>query len=299
MERVNFDTYGRIIPKVCIIEVSRYCNFQCFICPHKSMKMEEQGNMSLELFKKIVDDTCQFIEVYQLYWMGEPFLNKSIMEMIHYLREKSTASIMVSTNGSLLTERLCDEILQSGINKIIIDIDTGDSEQIYDSIRIGGNYPKLIKNVKYLISQNKTNKTEIILQFLHLKANTEQLYLFKELWKDTACTLRVDWIDTWANQMPELKDLAVEISPYVNEERKACSDLWFRATINHKGQVNLCCHDYKGLYVFGDLNENSLLDIWNSKSLNELRTQQMRDQFTGLCSNCIEWAKEEEYEEFM
>ncbi len=288
-----------IYPLICIIEITRFCNYNCVMCPHKEIAIENQGNMSINTFMKIIDESCDFVKVYQLYWMGEPFLNPHIFDMIKYIRTKSNAVIVVSTNGSLLNSDLSKRIISSGIDKLIIDIDSGNNADIYSMIRCGGDFETVVKNVEDLILLNKENNIEIILQFLHFKINSEQLNIFMQRWKDKKCTLRIDWIDSWANQMPELIDMASEISPYADEERKPCADLWHRITINYKGEVNLCCHDYRGTIVFGNINKSNLIQIWNSDRLNKIRNNQNQGIYKELCENCIEWAKEFEYEEFL
>ena len=287
-----------IYPKLCIVEVSRYCNFSCSMCPHQSISSELQGNMSFETFCRIVDETYQYIKAYQLYWVGEPFLNSDIFKMIGYLRSKTKAQIIVSTNGSLLSHEMSYKILNSGINKLIIDIDSGDSEEVYLQVRPGGNYSKLIDEVEQLIALNTNQQLDIILQFLHFKCNTEQLPIFLNRWGNKGCTLRVDWIDSWANQLPFLFEIAAEISPYFNEKRSACSDIWNRIKINYSGDVNLCCHDYKGTYCFGNVNQTPIIEIWNSSLIKSIRSNQLCGHYEGICENCIEWAKEEEYKEF-
>ena len=84
-------------PFIINVDPSDKCNFQCKFCPTGDRVLMRNtpgrnfGTMSLDLFKKIVDDICDFeqpIKVLRLYKDGEPLLNKNFGEMIRYAKLK-------------------------------------------------------------------------------------------------------------------------------------------------------------------------------------------------------------------
>ena len=283
-----------VLPKYYILEPSRKCNFRCFMCPYKDYSQEEKGVMALDNFHKIINEISPTAEIIQLYWMGEPLLNENIFTMIREIKEKTKAKLIISTNGYFLDKLACDKLVQSKLDSLIIDVDAA-CEETYKKIRIGGNYKKLIENIEYLLSIN--DSISINLQFLTFKFNEKEKQKFVKQWQGKKCKLVFSWIDTWAGQLSFLEKDGQELSPYIDEVRLPCSDLWYKMTINYKGDVNLCCHDYKGLYKIGNLLKDSVEQIWNNEEIKKIREQHELGKFEGLCANCIEWAKKEEYKE--
>jgi radical SAM protein with 4Fe4S-binding SPASM domain len=59
--------------------------------------------------------------------------------------------------------------------------------------------------------------------------------------------------------------------------------------INWKGEVLLCCNDYYGKRVFGDVNEETVLDVWNSADFVEIR-RKLREydgrKEVDICREC-------------
>ncbi|MBU4009615.1 MAG: radical SAM protein, partial [Proteobacteria bacterium] len=81
------------VPFIINVDPSDACNFQCKFCPTGDRKLMKKtpgrnhGIMDFELYKKIIDDICEFdkpIKVLRLYKDGEPLLNPRLAEMIRY-----------------------------------------------------------------------------------------------------------------------------------------------------------------------------------------------------------------------
>jgi len=54
------------------------------------------------------------------------------------------------------------------------------------------------------------------------------------------------------------------------------------------GDVVLCCYDYDGFNVVGNVNGHSMVDIWNGKRVEQLRELFIERATRGLklCSTC-------------
>ena len=83
------------VPYIINVDPSDRCNFRCKFCPTADLGLMKKtpgrnyGNMSFDLFKKIVDDICGFgkpVKVLRLYKDGEPLLNPHFVDMIHYAK---------------------------------------------------------------------------------------------------------------------------------------------------------------------------------------------------------------------
>jgi radical SAM protein with 4Fe4S-binding SPASM domain len=70
--------------------------------------------------------------------------------------------------------------------------------------------------------------------------------------------------------------------------QKMCVRPWRVLNINWKGDGILCCNDYHGEEVFGNIADRSLVEIWNDMRLHEIRAAlQDKDRSTvPLCAKC-------------
>ncbi len=62
----------------------------------------------------------------------------------------------------------------------------------------------------------------------------------------------------------------------------------YQLAINYKGEVVLCCNDYYGKVVLGNVKNDSLLSIWKGDGFKEIRVmlrKKSRSQLE-LCSKC-------------
>jgi Radical SAM superfamily. len=298
IENYEGNNFQPFLPSYYVIEVSSVCNFYCSICPHKLMLANRKGIMDVKLFKNILSQISDCARVIQLYWMGEPLLNENIFDIIKLCKNDTQAKIMISTNGSLLSDKNIKSLLESGIDKIIISVDAANNSDIYNGIRKGGNLEQLNNSIEKIIIENQKqdNKTEILLQFIQLYENEVEKEEFLSKWKKFNCTTSLSCLYTWSNQMSELSDKSAFLSPMIGTERVACSDLWFKACIRYDGKVSLCCFDWNNKVCLGDLKNEDLITIWNNKLINQIRLEHRESKFNRLCNECDAWAVMTEYE---
>lgn len=285
---------GFIMPSFYIIEPTNYCNYSCPICPNRLYQDNEKGYMSYELFEKIVLQIKDFADVIQLYWVGEPLLHPKIFDMIAYCKMNSRAKIILSTNGSLLTEDNCKKLINSGLDKLIISMDAADSNEVYNAIRTCGDINRLNANVTHLITY--ANHLDITLQFILTNVNKTEKENFIEKWAPYKVKVCIHCLYTWANQLPELNGFSSYLSPMIGQERVPCADLWYKIAVHWNGDVSRCCFDWSFKNVIGNLKEQNIQDIWNSSIVQSLRGEQKKLNFDALCKCCDAWATEQEYE---
>ena len=89
--------------------------------------------------------------------------------MTAYANEKGIYTA-TSTNGHFITEKVAQEIIESGLKKLIISVD-GSSQEIYEQYRINGNLSKVKKGILNLVdAKNKVGSKypKIIMQCVAL-----------------------------------------------------------------------------------------------------------------------------------
>lgn len=136
---------GKVLPLttpfIVMADISDVCNFQCGYCFRgMDMKEEHYGKNNLipwKVFQKIVDQTLEFegrVKRFSLSHNGESLAHPRFAEFVKYVKEKNVAdSVEIHTNGSLLNEKLVDEIAESGIDRIIIFLQ-GLTDEIYQAV---------------------------------------------------------------------------------------------------------------------------------------------------------------------
>ena len=160
------------------VELASYCNFRCRMCQQSTNWWNKLGIsvkdslMPWELFTKVVDE-CAEMGVYsmKINWRGEPMANPHFAECIRYMKEAGIHEVMMNTNASYITEENVDDLLTSGIDRIIISCD-GVSRETYNKIRLGGDWDKFIMNVELLNEHlNLLKLTDVHFRFPIIRIN--------------------------------------------------------------------------------------------------------------------------------
>jgi len=85
-------------PHFILIEPTNICNLRCPLCPTgRGEKGRSKGKMSLDKFKRIIDEIGDYLYDIELDNWGEPLLNKDIFELIRYANEKKYSPLSVVT----------------------------------------------------------------------------------------------------------------------------------------------------------------------------------------------------------
>ena len=78
---------------------------------------------------------------------AESLMNPKIFKMIEEARDAGIMDIWVHTNANMLSLENAEKLIDSGLTKINFSIDACD-EKVYDVLRVGGNFQRVITNVK-------------------------------------------------------------------------------------------------------------------------------------------------------
>ena len=114
-----------ILPEIVQIESTNICNAKCVFCPRDDMH-RRQGVMSLDLFKKVVDECAELgITHVRVHNYGEPFLDRHLTAKVRYAKEKGIKEVGMISNGSLITEKIARGVIEAGLDAINISVDAG------------------------------------------------------------------------------------------------------------------------------------------------------------------------------
>ena len=278
-------------PLVVYIEPSGYCNLKCTFCPHGVEGNALKKNiMSVKLFQKLIDDLSVFpdpIKLLRICGNGEPLVNKDIVRMLQYTQERKFAKrIELVTNGILLTTDLIKN-LPRFLDRIIISIEGLFSE---DYQRVCGksiNFQNLLDNLDDLY----TCRRECT---IHIKIYNEAVLseskktAFLNMFGDRCDEIYIEKI---VPMWPQL-----DIARFPNEFRwggkltkhQICAQIFKGVQVQADGEVVPCCVDWKRVNVLGNINKDSLYEIWHGERLRELQIEHLIGNKSKIepCKDC-------------
>src|SRR5580765_611584 len=93
------------------------------------------GHMDSALFEKILDDAVYFSSPCWFHWFGEPLMNPRLFEQIA-VAKRNVPNLGISTNATLLNAKNAQNILDSGLDTLLIALD-GATKDVYEQVRKG------------------------------------------------------------------------------------------------------------------------------------------------------------------
>lgn len=280
-----------------LIDPSDVCNFRCKFCFQSYQKDFEGRIMSIELFEQIIKQLREFekpINIIHLYGLGEPLINRNVPYFVKRIFEEKVAKeVSITTNGSLLTHDMSDQLIEAGLTKITISLNGLKDEDFERIVGHKVQFERIYDQIKYFFQNKKTS-------YLHVKINGDdysekEKERFVELFKDYADSINIDnVVDVWSGIETATDSSSKMYNESVNSYsdtggKVVCPQLFYEMTIHPDGSVSPCCADYK--YVeqsLGNIHTESISEIWNSARWNRIRINALKGERTGynLCDLC-------------
>lgn len=289
-----------------MIEPTNICNLRCPLCASSTLK-RARGYMTFDMFQKIMGNINGKIDLLNFTLAGEPLLNKDIFKMIRYAKEeRNVKNIIMLTNGTFFDKFSYDDLLESGITSYCISLD-GTTERTYVKYRVGGDFKRVINNIKNLCLEKKRRKEkfpnkkypEIMISFLVSKYNEHEIDKIKKLSKELMVDkLLLKTIALWTEiNKEDRKKIAKSWLPLnkkfwryddnlaLTSPIKKCAFMFDMGLILWNGDVSLCCMDMEGKIIFGNLLKQKFRDIYLSEKFNNTRNLFLKKKL-NFCKNC-------------
>lgn len=288
------------------VEPTTHCNLRCPECPSGLRAFTRPtGMLSEELFKRLIDENKKHLTYLTFYFQGEPYLNPSFLKMANYAVEKGIYT-STSTNAHYLDEENARKTIESGMQQVIISVD-GASQSTYEQYRVGGELEKVKLGVQNLILARKNagvSHPKIIMQCVIFKHNEHEIVAMKKMaddWKVDELQLKTAQIYDFENGNERIPTLD-QYSRYrknakgkweiKNKLLNQCWRMWSSCVITWDGKVVPCCFDKDAKYQMGDLNKNSLNEVWRNNNYADFRSKILHSRSQiDICKNCSEGTK--------
>ncbi len=234
------------IPLFSLIEISDSgtCNRSCSFCPRSDPdwinEFDKKEFIAQELHESIVTQLgvldYQGILVYSGF--NEPMLNKQIFENISQSRKYlPNAKIELITNGDVLNKNRVIKLFEAGLSTLLISVYDGPEDMI--------KFEKMCKDAKLEKSQYVIRKR----------------YLPPE--KNFGITM--------SNRSGLMRNAKHSVKPLLEPSKSPCNYPSYTFFVDYNGDVLMCSHDWGKKNILGNLNNNTILDIWLSENAKKSR----------------------------
>ncbi|MGV7224409.1 MAG: glycosyltransferase family protein [Nitrospinales bacterium] len=284
------------VPKVFTIETNLTCNLKCPECAiGGNLVNRAKGFMKFDQFRIIAEKIQPFVKLCYLFNWGEPLLNPDIFKIIDHAASNFDADIVISTNGLLLNEKTSQLLIDSGVSEVLVSID-GTTQEVYEKYRIGGNVEKALSSLMVLQETNlkRNDRVKITPQFIVFKHNQHEMRPFMEFCKSIGLSpfFKSPYIRNGSefsdSDYPELRRKRYPDIQSLRHAMRGCRDPREVFTINMDGSVVVCCNDYDGTTVFGNIFRQSVKEIWNCEQSLKFRRAILRGNAPQFCiDNCM------------
>ncbi len=269
------------------IEITNICNLSCMFCPRT---MRAPARMDRPLFEKIIRETAPYTKEVVFHVLGEPLLHQDLIYFIDHACAQGL-SVMITTNGTLLTGDLAATLAEKNIRQMNISLhclsSVPDKEKylkdIFNFTRLAQKHrPEGYINLRLwnMLSDDNTWTMEQLNALFHTN-----IVLPKELsgFKDKkSCRLsgrtylhldsRFAWPDM---RLPVL------------QKKGFCYGLRTHIGILVDGTVVPCCLDSEGAVPLGNIRETPLLRVLMSDRAKKMAQGFAQGTLTEkLCEHC-------------
>jgi heme b synthase len=97
------------------------------------LEAKEHPDFSLAEAKRVLDDISSFAQPVVVLSGGEPLLRNDVFDIAAYGTEKGLR-MCLATNGTLVTEKICQKIKKAGIRMVSLSLD-GSTAEVHDDFR--------------------------------------------------------------------------------------------------------------------------------------------------------------------
>lgn len=279
------------------------CNLACKFChfglsKEKRPKLSTKAVMSLELFKKVIDEMQGFkqkIKLLRFCGAGESLLDKNIVEMIRYASKKQIAEkVELITNAVLLTPKMSTDLINAGLSRIRISIYGLSSAKYKDLCNADIDFDEIVNNVRVFYDENfKLGKKTIVY------VKTMDCALDSKEDEKKFIQLFGDYCDSYAIESVVPNVNGIDYSVWIDDESidhnalgvklpsiQVCPQPFHLITICPDGRVVPCSNET--MSGVGDCNTESIVNIWKGEVLQHCQRKMLHGNISygGVCETC-------------
>ena len=272
------------------VEITNVCNLKCKFCDEIKRKQEF---MQLENIKIVFEKIKEYTDYVYLHVKGEPLLHPKLSEILE-IAEENNLQVVITTNGTLIKEKF--EILRNAKNIRQINISLHSIEQNANlEIDKKQYFKELFDCIEKITQNNKSYISYRLWNLENIKENEKNMYVLN-------CLKEYYNIPQLFNLIEENDFIEIGNKKYINLDTiyewpslekeivstsGSCYGLVNQFGILVDGTVVPCCLDQNGDIKLGNIFEENLEVILNSKLAKEIEDGFKNNKLINpLCQRC-------------
>lgn len=303
-----FEKLPFAVPFSLHIDPVNLCNFRCSFCPTGDYDLlksvgRPKGKMPIELFCKIIDELSEMctssqqkVNELHIYKDGEPFIHKELGKMTAYAKCKNVAeSIQTTSNAVFVTKERAIEIIESGLDLIRISVEHVNNDGYKKVTQNFSDYDLVKENVRFLFEEKIRRKSPLIVKtkIVDVGFNRDTIEKFFNDFNPISDQVSVNNLMGWSYS--DIKDFTfgAKVKRGMGNaaklrEKNVCPEPFRSLAINFNGQVSVCCVDWSWGTIIGNINKQSLNDIWNGEEIKKFRLLHINNEKHKIipCKSC-------------
>ena len=257
------------------------CNFKCNYCIHSLPKRDrgfiaDKSLMDFDLYQKCIDDLGKFpqkIKMIRYAATGEPLIHPQIAEMVKYAKSKEVGeSLEIVTNASLLTEKLSNNLINAGLDRLRISVQGLSSQKYKEISGINIDFDNFIENIRYFFKNRKECKVYIKIIDCTLEENEHKN--FYKLFDKICDKIAIEHLNPAfpGIDYTKLSNTPLTMTQNGNAVQNAqiCPQPFYMLQINPDGNIVPCC-GMQTAFVCGNVDTENIFNVWNGKRLKKFQ----------------------------
>ena len=306
----ELDSFRNKTPTIFNIETTNYCNMKCVFCARTIYMQRKNIWIDDSLFEKMLDKVqCHKDENLDDFWQwlendakfnpkevsengfyfsvvsrclilhgyGEPF-DKYLIKRLEACKKRNIPTYFSCTPATMTVEKAV-KAMEAGLNVLKFSLDAMDDTDIKSIRGKKANYDESINKILELLEIKKKRgfKTVFVPCMIAISNDEKNKAMhekFINFWKGKDVFAYVKSQDNrW------LFEQAEELTNKSHYAQQYCEFPWTSSTIMAEGNVVPCTQISNNEIVLGNVNKDSIENIWNGEKYNKLRQMHITGDF--------------------
>lgn len=267
-------------PREWMVEVTNRCNLACPMCLRDKVEFVSR-DMDFRFVQGLLDKTHPQPTAIWPYGYGEPLMYPGIFDVIRDAKKRGIV-VSISTNATQLTTQTSYELLESGLDYLIVAFD-GATPETYSKYRKGASFHRVKANVDRFINLKRSHRSRLHLtvQMILMRDTAREVSAFKQMWTRAGvdCVRIREDLTKWENNGG---------CTHSGSGHRPCFFLWRGPLFIQAGGTVIPCPYYHGSEPFADLRLQSVTQAWNSPKMVALRQAHASGDLSEfpICAQC-------------
>lgn len=285
------------LPLHVFVEVSGDCNDRCVKCGRGHPRFRDDGPvagaerggpdgsrlLSFDRIRLLLDEIGDTLLTMRLWHYGEPLLNPDLPRMVRAAKDHGVF-VAASTNGSLLVPAVARDLVDAGLDYLIVSFDAG-TRETYRLLHGADAFEAVRSNLVGLSATRRdagSRRPFVEFQVVVHRQNEAEIGLAlgiaRDVGADKVSLVRLDERDVDPGTSAVLggvEPLDRRFGPLPHDDAEPCRLAWREAVIRHSGAVLPCVSDLGQDHALGrlfrDPTRAGFREVWNGPDYRDFR----------------------------